>query len=280
MGLSRSERAAIAAETVDAVQRGEYRTATGVAVRIEDAVRDCMSRTRCLSSEDSNNLRREVLSHAAESTHSAVVDVVNETTLTGIAKLMEAGNVRVGALNFASARNPGGGFLTGAQAQEESLARASALYASQMAAFPYYERHRAASSLLYSDAMIVSPDCPVFRDDDGAWLQRFRLVTFLTCAAPNAGAIAKTQPESQTSIPQVLRQRAECVLAAAAAQGVRHLVLGAWGCGVFGNSPEMVATIFGELLRGVGWGKRFQSIRFSVLDRSADLSIFRAFEKM
>jgi hypothetical protein len=42
----------------------------------------------------------------------------------------------------------------------------------------------------------------------------------------------------------------------------------------------MVATIFGELLRGVGWGKRFQSIRFSVLDRSADLSIFRAFEKM
>jgi uncharacterized protein (TIGR02452 family) len=58
------------------------------------------------------------------------IEVVNETTLQGIAALHEEGAERIGALNFASAKNPGGGFLNGSEAREESLARSSALYAS------------------------------------------------------------------------------------------------------------------------------------------------------
>ncbi len=71
------------------------------------------------------------------------IEVRNETTLAGIARLLADGAGPVAALNFASARNPGGGFLNGSQAQEESLARSSALHASLLSKFEFYERHRA-----------------------------------------------------------------------------------------------------------------------------------------
>lgn len=48
---------------------------------------------------------------------------------------------RIAILNFASANNPGGGFINGAQAQEESIARASSLYASLEQAKDYYTLH-------------------------------------------------------------------------------------------------------------------------------------------
>jgi uncharacterized protein (TIGR02452 family) len=46
----------------------------------------------------------------------------------------------------------------------------------------------------------------------------------------------------------VLRRRAARVLAVAAAHRHRRLVLGAWGCGVFGNDPTMVAEAFAAAL--------------------------------
>lgn len=49
-------------------------------------------------------------------------------------------------------------------------------------------------SCLYSDAMIVSPDCPIFGDDEGNRLDRPVKATFITSAAPSAGAIA-TNPQ-------------------------------------------------------------------------------------
>jgi uncharacterized protein (TIGR02452 family) len=182
-------------------------------------------------------------------------------------------------LNFASAKNPGGGFLSGSQAQEESLARSSALYASLMEAWTFYERHREGSSMLYSDAMIVSPDCPIIRDDDGALLPEPHAATFITSPAPNAGAAEQNRPEEVPQIPAVLERRAEFVLAVAAAEGATELVLGAWGCGVFRNDPEMVADAFARHLRHGPWQGRFARVIFSVLDRAAEPTTFEAFRR-
>jgi uncharacterized protein (TIGR02452 family) len=54
------------------------------------------------------------------------------------------------------------------------------------------------------------------------------------------------------------------VLAVAAHHGVERLVLGAWGAGVFGNDPVMVADAFGALLEGEHAGV-FAEVVFAVI---------------
>ncbi len=275
--MSRPHRRLWAEQTLEILERGRYTNLSGETVELAAAITACRAATRLLPPPMLHDFRDATLA-AASPGLAMRIDVVNETTLQGVARLAgEADDDDLAALNFASARNPGGGFLSGAQAQEESLARSSALYASQLQAPAFYEDHRRSSSLLYSDAMILSPHCPVFRDDDGRLLDRAHAVSFITSAAPNASAIRQQRRErEQREIESTLRRRAECVLALAAVQGYRRLVLGAWGCGVFGNDPLQVAAVFAQLLHGA-WHGRFEHIVFSVLDGSPAQATWRAF---
>ncbi len=112
----------------------------------------------------------------------------------------------VGCLNFASAKNPGGGFRGGAEAQEESLARSSGLYRCLLEAPGFYAFHRSQRDLLYCDHMIFSPAVPVFRDEHGALLAQPYPVSFVTAAAPNAGALGLGHPRAAL-LPEVLAAR-------------------------------------------------------------------------
>ncbi|MGW0656155.1 TIGR02452 family protein, partial [Streptomyces umbrinus] len=182
--------------------------------------------------------------------------------------------------NFASARNPGGGYLNGAQAQEEALCRASALYACVMEAREFYDHHRAHRDPFYTDRVIHSPAVPVFRDDRGQLLDEPYTAGFLTAAAPNAGVILRTAPERAPELPGALASRAERVLETAAAHGYRRLVLGAWGCGVFQNDPAQVAGAFRALLTDGGrFAGSFEHIVFGVLDRTKGAVVLSAFER-
>ncbi|GAA3457907.1 hypothetical protein GCM10018962_97410 [Dactylosporangium matsuzakiense] len=162
----------------------------------------------------------------------------------------------------------------GAQAQEESLARSSALYACLRTAREFYDFHRHQHDLRYSDRVIYSPAVPCFRDDRAGLLDAPFRTTFLTAAAPNLGAILTSQPEDAADVPAVLRRRATRVLAIAAAHGHRHLVLGAWGCGVFRNVPAEVARAFAEALRAV---PRFDRVVFAIYDRLPRTPVYQAF---
>jgi uncharacterized protein (TIGR02452 family) len=179
---------------------------------------------------------------------------------------------------FASAKNPGGGFRTGAQAQEESIARASALHACLESVPEFYSFHRQQRDLRYSDRVIYSPAVPVFRDDKGTLLDEPYPVSFLTAAAPNLGAIRRNQPADAGTVPDVLAARAGRVLRVAAAHGHRVLLLGAWGCGVFGNDPAMVAAAFaGQIARSGDW---FDRIVFPVYDRQAGTPTYATFTRV
>jgi len=195
----------------------------------------------------------------ASSPRSTRIEVVNATTLAAARALVDEGH-DVAALNFASARHPGGGFLNGARAQEESLCRASALYPC-LVGDAMYERRT--DDGLYSDWVIYSPAVPVFRGDDGELLSAPYPVSFLTCAAVNA-KVARAR-RSEDAILAAMTRRVDRVLAVAAAHGHDALVLGAWGCGVFANDPDAIAARFAAALAD-RWRDRFAAVTFAIVD--------------
>ncbi|MEH0985803.1 TIGR02452 family protein [Micromonospora sp. CPCC 205556] len=238
--MNRTERAALAAETDRLVAAGDYGAVPPSTLHLPD----------------------EPLPEPGPAGPSTV-EVTGETSLAAGHRLAVAGPDQVACLNFASAKNPGGGYATGAHAQEESLARSSALAAALRTVPEFYAYHQEHRDPLYSDRVIHSPDVPVFRDDSGRLVPPYRMA-FLTAAAPNAGALREP-----ADLGGVLRRRAGRVLGVALAHGHRRLVLGAWGCGVFRNDPVQVAGAFAALLGPDGpYAGRFDLVVFAVPDEA------------
>lgn len=257
-----------AAEAVEIASRGAYVAPSGRTVSIRDAVARAVLATR----EIAPAAPLPAPSPRGGGTHTRVV---NGTSLASAREMASRGR-RPLVLNFASAKNPGGGFLNGARAQEESLARASALYAC-IEGRPMYALHRASGDAMYTSTMIHSPGVPVFRDDEtGALLEEPYAASFLTSAAPNAGVVLSRDPSRAAEVERVMRARVRRALEIAAAEGETHLVLGAWGCGVFRNDPEIVADAFARELAGDFSGV-FDEIVFAVLDWSPERRFVRPF---
>lgn len=264
---------AVARETEAIVEEGRYRTPGGREVSVARAVAAALSGTTLYGPDP-------VAVAPPDTERATVFEVTGESSLRAARRMSEEGPGRIAVLSYASARNPGGGYLNGARAQEEDLCRGSALHATLLRAPEYYAHHRAHRSAFYTDRVIHSPGVPVFRDDRCALLDAPYLAGFLTSPAPNAGVIRRQTPDEAHRVPVALASRAERVLEVAALHGYRRLVLGAWGCGVFQNSPAQVADAFGGLLTGGGrFAGHFEQIVFGVLDRAPDSVVRAAFAR-
>jgi uncharacterized protein (TIGR02452 family) len=269
---NRTTRARVACETLAILEAGGYTAPSGrdVSIRAELAAARSGSVLYAPARFEEVTRRRDQILDGHDGRPPAAFEVVNGTTLRAARRLPRDGeDSRVLALNFASARHPDGGFLGGSQAQEESLARASGLYACIAPLSEMYEANRRHRSCLYTDHMIYSPDVPVFRDDEDDLLEDPYPVSFVTAPAVNTGAVRAREPENIARIEAVMFARIEKVLSLAVVQGLEALVLGAWGCGVFANNPEQVASGFAQHLTGAGlFRTAFRKVAFAVLDRT------------
>ncbi len=273
------KRIAIAQNTLKILEDGCYLSPEGKQVKIDRQLASCLAGTAYYEPEALSAIQENVLSGTRQFSNTEFM-VRNETTLVGAERTARSYQfAKIAVLSFASAKNPGGGFIKGAQAQEESLTRSSALYKSLLKCSKYYEYHRSHKSLLYSDRLIYSPNCSVFRKDDGTLLDEPYLVDFITSCAPNAGQILRQELESTEKIRETLYGRGAKLLALAVDKGCDGLVLGAWGCGVFRNDPSMVAQMFADFLLPNGkFYARFKSVIFSILDSSEERRIFAEFD--
>jgi uncharacterized protein (TIGR02452 family) len=244
-------------EAMQVIELGLYATPTSRQVDIAADIASAVARTTHLPPD-----HRHTFPRTGE--HDTVVEVTEGTSLAAARRHVDAG-LRSVVLNFASATVPGGGFLAGERAQEEYHCRSSALFACQLNG-PMYAFHLQQANALRSDAMIYSPDVPVFRDDEHRMLEQPFKVAFISAAACDARDVA---PLDQPKIPGAMGARIVKVLAAAQANGHDALVLGAWGCGNFANDPALIADLFRQALDGPFKGA-FRRVTFAIIDTTSD----------
>ncbi len=277
--MNRSHRKRIAEETLAIIGRGWYENSAGEKIDIAGFVARGRAHTCLFRPEELSELYEEEIKTDGNANSRTKFLVTNETTLSAARRITSEVGDGVACLNFASAKNPGGGFLGGSQAQEESLARSSSLYDSLLTQPEYYEANRAQKSPLYTDHIINSPDVVVIRDDHGALLDRFYTINIVTVPAVNAGALERCSQEERAQRATTLARRMNYLLEICRRSSCGHLILGAWGCGVFRNDPIEVAKLFGDALkRGDRFLNCFRTVCFAVLDTSQDQAIFRAFQ--
>lgn len=259
----------VAKDNLTIFERGTYRAPSGREVSVRDAVVRAVAGTVLYRPG-------EPAQSPAQPARALRVEVTDESTGQAARRLVQAERVpRVVALNFASARQPGGGFLTGAKAQEEDLARCSALYPCLLTQRAFYDANRAHGSHLYTDHVIHSPDVPFFRDERYGLIETPFAVSIITAPAPNAGEYLRREPGGTAHVRAALERRAAQVLAVARAEGHACVLLGAWGCGVFRNDPAEVADVFGNALTEAGGA--FERVVFAVYDRRPGQTTLRAF---
>ena len=157
-----------------------------------------------------------------------------------LADQIPAENVLV--LNFANSVSQGGGVRLGARAQEEDLCRTSTLYHSLISeeAYPFYSYNRKKHlNEKGSDTAVYSPNVYIIKDEKYQDIAPVK-ASVVTMAAPinthNVNAI------------KILDQRIYKLFCLAEKLNHKNLVLGAWGCGAFGNEPEDVAELFRDHL--------------------------------
>ena len=188
-----------------------------------------------------------------------VIEVINADSFQAAKNLKEPL-----VMNFANAHNPGGGFVLGATAQEEALCRCSTLYESihSKAASEMYRYNNTHLSSTESDYMLLSPDVYVFRNANCEILEEPFHVGVVTIPAPNRhGAALLT---SSATIKEVMLRRIRIMLRMATRHAYQNIVLGAWGCGAFGNNPKDVSAYFKQVLIDEEYGKCFEKVCFAI----------------
>ncbi|CAF3964872.1 unnamed protein product, partial [Rotaria magnacalcarata] len=273
--LSRTERAAIADDTLNKLRVGWYQSCEGSRIDLAEDITFSVQHTVLYTEDDLQNRKKLISSIDQQANPSSLVTDTTSyrrieirycTTLQAAQSLTtEMDENSVGVLNFASAKNPGGGFLKGSSAQEESIARSSSLYSTviQPRIFnEFYDYNRRGRSGIYSHRIIYSPRVTIFKDDNGDILSSPYHVGMVTVPAPNASVIRQPELIRSTMVERV--RRLLCVF-----EANKHdcLVLGAFGCGVFRNDPFDVATIFRQLLESEEFKDSFKRIIFAVFNQ-------------
>jgi uncharacterized protein (TIGR02452 family) len=250
----------IAQETVDYINNGGY---------LENKFSKDIFMTRLYNPKELKELSVGII----DSLPNAKISLYNEDTCECAKRFIDSGYTCI--LNFASAKHVGGGFLSGAMAQEEAICRNSTLYASinSKVAEEYYNYNNSHDDELYSDYTIFSPHVEVIRDANSNLLEKPYTISVITSPAVN---VYRARNTSRVDIAEAMLQRAEYILKVAISNHVDNIVLGAWGCGVFGNSPKDISRIFYYLLIDKGYAKAFKNVSFAVYGR--DPENFQAFK--
>ena len=183
-----------------------------------------------------------------------IISVINTDSVSAVVEYSKLGKTCV--LNMASYKRPGGGVHNGARAQEECLFRCSNLI--QVVPTSFYP--------LEVNEALYTKDAIFFKDKDYEYMEPV-VCDVITIAAINLNENAKYDPvQNVTDYRKITKDKIRLMVSLAAQNGVKNLVLGAWGCGVFNNDPTTMSQYFSEVLIGEGYSVDFDNIVFAIIN--------------
>lgn len=201
------------------------------------------------------------------------IKVDNSDSVSTLTKFAKDGKTCV--LNMASYKRPGGGVARGARAQEECLFRCSNL--SEVISQDFYP--------LEDNTCLYTKDAVFFKDFNYYWMDAVT-VDVITIAALRLSAtvgsdgIPNYEPDDKELYENLTKNKIRLMISMAAKNGVKNIILGAWGCGVFNNDPQTMANYFKEILIGEGYSSYFDNVIFAIInDHNSVGNNFEIFDK-
>jgi uncharacterized protein (TIGR02452 family) len=265
---ARTKNVAIAKETIAAINNQKYTSLSGSVVDISVEMDYAIDHTVYYEGDS------PIEYPSGQAPIHPIIEVINETTTQAAVRLQAAGKTNLVALNFASARNQGGGFLSGALAQEEDLCRASGLYGCLKRKPLFYNANILCDDSYYTNGILYSPNVPFFRDEHNLFLEKPFPLSIISAPAPNLNG---AQNLDKALVAKVLANRMDRILQTAYANGHENIILGAWGCGAFGNDPADVAKLFKSALITI---PAFKHVTFAVYDTREPPVIYETFKEI
>lgn len=153
---------------------------------------------------------------------------------------------KIAVLNFASYKNPGGGFIVGSMAQEEALCHSSDLYniLKEFEREYYFPHRRDTNKAMYRHTAIYTPNVLFFDNADETKSVKCDVIT---CSAPNFKAGREHYHTTPAWNNITLEDRVRFLKVILEEQKVDIAILGAWGAGVFQQNPNTVAKYFNKI---------------------------------
>lgn len=179
-------------------------------------------------------------------------------------------------LNMASKNHPGGGYLKGAGAQEESLFRRSCLHLcldgknnKDKSLYPISTTN---NSAIYTKDVIIIKDNE--RHNYSYYKNDYKKLSVITCPAIKCNK-HMTPKEYDEQVYATMYKKLDMIFRTAFYNGHDSIVLGAFGCGAFHNPSLKVATICRELY--IKYANHFKIIGFAILTDQNDIDNARRF---
>lgn len=250
--MSKMDLIQVARENFKIAKDNYYVTSKGSIVELREAIEDMINNTEILENIDLKEDEELKIEGNKQSNYVVSDNIINIGTIDCILKFREEGITgNIIALNFASAINPGGGYLIGSRAQEESLCRASMLYENLIKQKSFYKYNRENYTPLYNDRMIYVPNVPVIRNDKLQLLESLELASFIVSPAVNKRKAYAEGIRDDELINKTMDVRIEKILTLAVSKKPSVIILGAYGCGVFGNDREVIYSLFERHIRRI-----------------------------
>jgi uncharacterized protein (TIGR02452 family) len=189
------------------------------------------------------------------------IEVINTDTVSAGIKFIDSNPV---LLNFASEIKPGGGVYGGSKAQEEILCCQSDLIL-------YLEKEKGIYPWKDPYTTIYSKDVAFIKNLHFDKLDKTYNMSVISSAMVRA---RKTKVDSE-----VIKNKIEKVFLTAIENGHKTIILGAWGCGAFGNNPKLIAQCFKLFVKK--YSIYFENIIFAIIqDRNSKGDLIPIFESI